>query len=1090
MKAVKHFCTAAALLGMASATGQSGVTSVTPPGINIAEHVPQSPTASGLGRYFEVPVNMNTGQPQISIPIYTIKTGNITVPIALSYNAGGVRVNDHAGWVGMGWSINVGGHIQKRVNGLDDFSVSSATSGGVNQMQPYVNPAYQDYGMSINNLSDIVDSCLVSNTSPTPLQRAIFLGRVANGNLDGEADEYFYSTPEGGGKLFYSQKEGKFIFDKYNGWKADHTMMGSDDIQTFVLLNTTGLQYEFGATDYYKNPWYDRHQGGNGNGASPSKDFFNQGWQLARIRDIVNNKMVEFFNNQTFKTSYNGFSMNRVYQEQVSSGGIFYTYKSENVEQNLRRGTEVTPTEIVFNEGRVLFIPDGQHRQDGGTKALKEIQVRNNEGKIIKRLVFGYQYINTTPSSCGYYHYPLGNNWLAISDTMARRMFLTSVQEVDPEGNAPQQSLPPYTFTYHNPAALPARLSFAQDMWGYCNGQYANTTMLASLPPVYPGIPPLANRNVDTAYTRLGSLVKITYPTGGHLWLELENNRHNGELVGGLRVKKIIHQDDITGQQLSTQYEYAGSNVQYPPRHYYSYMNFQGFGMGNIRREMSIGSESIYPLTTGSGAPVLYNTVIKKITGGGSELVSKHYFSNVVQPDFGQAQNSDIGVPMPKQSPLEGFIGIEDNTEIYGPGGTLLQKDSSVYEPLNHFAHRTWNVQAAWASPDFMTEWVIWPGNDPFSTNPPDLSASTNYYALFKENAVRTAQYAQTYEDGIQSVTHTRNIYDKTNGHLLLTRTANSRGDTVINQYRYAANYLPVSGMPTTDASLNYMRDINAIGRPIEITAWLKKKNASDSLLTAATYFAYDSARVRQIYKLPMAQPLADFAPAHLGATGLVKDSRYELEATILDMDGGGNPLTVQDKKGTTALVWDGVNDVLMAKAVNAAHGEVAFTSFETESTGNWQVPSLLTDATAALTGKKSYSLLQGNISKAGLNPANTYTVTYWSKSGPQAVNGSNAATAGATANGFTLYQHTVSGTTQVTLSGSGTIDELRLYPQGALTESYAYSPLTGITAQCSANNQLQYYQYDTMGRLKVARDRANNVLKQFDYRYKAYIHQ
>jgi hypothetical protein len=41
------------------AAAQQGVTA---PGINIAEHVPQSPTVAGLSKYFDVPVNMNTGQ--------------------------------------------------------------------------------------------------------------------------------------------------------------------------------------------------------------------------------------------------------------------------------------------------------------------------------------------------------------------------------------------------------------------------------------------------------------------------------------------------------------------------------------------------------------------------------------------------------------------------------------------------------------------------------------------------------------------------------------------------------------------------------------------------------------------------------------------------------------------------------------------------------------------------------------------------------------------------------------------------------------------------------------------------------------------
>jgi hypothetical protein len=79
---MKKLILSAFILTAYPATAQQGVT---PPGINIAEHVPQSPTVAGLSKYFDVPVNMNTGQPGISIPIYTIKSGNITVPVTLSY---------------------------------------------------------------------------------------------------------------------------------------------------------------------------------------------------------------------------------------------------------------------------------------------------------------------------------------------------------------------------------------------------------------------------------------------------------------------------------------------------------------------------------------------------------------------------------------------------------------------------------------------------------------------------------------------------------------------------------------------------------------------------------------------------------------------------------------------------------------------------------------------------------------------------------------------------------------------------------------------------------------------------------------------
>jgi hypothetical protein len=82
-----------------------------------ANVIPPSPDAAALGKFVEVPVSYYTGIPQISIPIYTIQTGNIQLPISISYHAGGVKVEDVASRVGLGWALNAGGVISRSVVG-------------------------------------------------------------------------------------------------------------------------------------------------------------------------------------------------------------------------------------------------------------------------------------------------------------------------------------------------------------------------------------------------------------------------------------------------------------------------------------------------------------------------------------------------------------------------------------------------------------------------------------------------------------------------------------------------------------------------------------------------------------------------------------------------------------------------------------------------------------------------------------------------------------------------------------------------------------------------------------------------------------
>lgn len=66
-------------------------------------------------------VDMYTGIPNITIPLYNISVGDINIPISLSYNATGVNPNQLSSFVGLNWSLNTGGDITKQVKGVEDF---------------------------------------------------------------------------------------------------------------------------------------------------------------------------------------------------------------------------------------------------------------------------------------------------------------------------------------------------------------------------------------------------------------------------------------------------------------------------------------------------------------------------------------------------------------------------------------------------------------------------------------------------------------------------------------------------------------------------------------------------------------------------------------------------------------------------------------------------------------------------------------------------------------------------------------------------------------------------------------------------------
>lgn len=80
-----------------------------------------SPEACQLGKYVDCPVTHATGALGVEVPLYSWDAGSgHTVDISLSYHTSGVRVEDIGGPAGLGWTLNAGGSISRRIVGLPD----------------------------------------------------------------------------------------------------------------------------------------------------------------------------------------------------------------------------------------------------------------------------------------------------------------------------------------------------------------------------------------------------------------------------------------------------------------------------------------------------------------------------------------------------------------------------------------------------------------------------------------------------------------------------------------------------------------------------------------------------------------------------------------------------------------------------------------------------------------------------------------------------------------------------------------------------------------------------------------------------------
>jgi YD repeat-containing protein len=191
------------------------------------------------------------------------------------------------------------------------------------------------------------------------------------------------------------------------------------------------------------------------------------------------------------------------------------------------------------------------------------------------------------------------------------------------------------------------------------------------------------------------------------------------------------------------------------------------------------------------------------------------------------------------------------------------------------------------------------------------------------------------------------------------------------------------------------------------------------------------------------------------------------------------------------SYIWDYDHSNAVAQVKNASQADIAYTSFEADGHGNWSFAGSATSDTTSPTGNKCYNIGQtgGSITKSGLTASTFYIVSYWIKgSSPLTISGtvSGYPLKGKTINGWTYYEHKITGQASITVSGSGTIyiDELRLYPSNAQMVTYTYTPLIGVSSQCDADNRITYYRYDPFGRLNVVLDQDHNIIKTVHYHY------
>ncbi len=774
-----------------------------------------SPAAASLGRFGDIPVNLNTGVADISVPLFTAKGKTLELPIALRYHASGLKVDDAGSWVGMGWALDAGGVITRTAR----YTLDERSNG-------YWNTGSTFY---------------VGNNWSSPSSQLLL--NIYYRVVDGEPDDFFYN---------FAGRSGKFVMGPttsdpnlrevrtipYQKWVIQPTIGtgGGGEITSWVITTEDGTKYSFTAqeriTDWSPDASVDFYG---------SSKAYPQSWYLTQITapsgDVITLTYAGYWaahDMGLYQESFEDVASDNLYSACYSlpplrSSATYY-------EINAQRLSSITTAQHTISFATSLRtdaigpsdFPQTQYASTSGHPYLQEykldqitVSTRDPTPVVLRRFALSYDY------------------------SIGGRLTLTSVAEQDRNGI----SLPPYSFIY-DPTPFPAlgdwnlnnpqgnryfSWSVATDHWGYYNGADNNGTYIP------PGVSLLTghqwpgnDRDPHPAFTKAGVLIKITYPTGGYDTLSYENNDYGwvgstltsepARLASGLRIARVGMADAMGNltvrKYFYTSGTYAGRSsgvVQAEPKYDYAVTGYDDGGY--YCQYYSRSSVSRMPLGSGPVVGYTFVTVWDGPNAESGKTIST--FTTTADP----AMNPWPYGPWPylRRTSYEWRRGQEDGSGEYTAADQMQHRVLNTYqfpEPTQTTRKFKGIAISVVGNGGGLTGLLTW--------NPFLVESGWRYRDTEMSTACDTT--------GGNCISTSKTFVYGNPNHTQLTelQETNSDGTQRITRMRYPADYAGGSGNPDAAAFTAMTDTANNIQNAV-IERWIIKRVGSvDSVMTAA----------------------------------------------------------------------------------------------------------------------------------------------------------------------------------------------------------------------------------------------------------------
>ncbi|MFC1226725.1 hypothetical protein ACFE6N_23175 [Pedobacter sp. BG31] len=466
--------------------------------------IPPTPTAAALAKVFEFPINVFTGSPEITLPLYDIKSGSIQTAISLNYSgSNGIKVQDVAGPVSTGWTLVAGGVITRVVRDHPDET-------GTN-FQGYL---YADNSWLNNDTS--------STSFKQPLKESV-LG-MFNLSLSSDLQPDIFNSTIGGRIIFRPNRVPEFIEQK--GYTIKRNAL-YDVNAVWEIVDPKGVRYLFGE---------------NSNSVEYTSSSSNSGLLYPTQHNTMFETATSWYLTKIISTSGDiitidyetGTPYETPYYNTISTATTFTNGATNFSRGDLSIVRAKNPAyihSISGPNGTATFYYNNR-LDNSALRSLDKIVISDLVGNIKTSFRFNHAY---------------------FSDGVGNAYNRPKLLSVDQLNSLQDKFISIAKFHYNEDNMLPDRSSSQFDHWGYFNNNTTGKRLISQG----------AVKTADLAKCKSGVLTSVEWPTGGETKYEYELNRfieNNKEFDGGgLRIKKA---QQVEGNNIKeTNYSYTFPNL-------------------------------------------------------------------------------------------------------------------------------------------------------------------------------------------------------------------------------------------------------------------------------------------------------------------------------------------------------------------------------------------------------------------------------------------------------------------------------------------------------------------------------------------------